>query len=187
MFYKVNIYFTKPPTRQTFLYMSIYLVTYLTKNNISAVDQNNYSLPLEVSWHEHQSQRQLQALRHHKPAGDLQTSSNRPGKFNESVKCVARPPALIQTRHCVLVLTAGCLIHVVSWWQVFVLMQFGRKKDWPHGKLILHNSAWRIKIFITSHNSNICGRFAGKEIPEYKDEPWEPIFLYFLQLWTIFM
>ena len=28
--------------------------------------------------------------------------------------------------------------------QVFVLMQFGRKKDWPH----------------------------GKEIPDYKDEPW---------------
>merc|ERR1712073_202712 len=33
--------------------------------------------------------------------------------------------------------------------QVFVLMQFGHKKDWPHGKEILHNSAWRIKIFIT--------------------------------------
>ena len=107
--------------------------------------------------------------------------TNPPGTFRllptdqeslmRSVKCVARPPALIQTRHCVLVFTAGCLIHVVSWWQVFVLMQFGRKKDWPHGKLILHNSAWRIKIFITSHNSNICGRFAGKEIPEYKDEP----------------
>ena len=24
--------------------------------------------------------------------------------------------------------------------QVFVLMQFGRKKDWPHGKLILENN-----------------------------------------------
>ena len=131
----------------------IYFVTYLTKH-IFAVDQNNYSLPLEVSWHEHQSERQLQALRHHKPAGNLQTSSNRPGKFNEKCQVcrqTTRPPALIQQTDSVL--TAGCLIHVVSWLQVFVLMQFGRKKDWPHGKLILHNSAWRIKIFITSHKS----------------------------------
>ena len=41
-------------------------------------------------------------------------------------------------------MNAGNLNSNKIWmWQVFVLMQFGRKKDWPH----------------------------GKEIPDYKDEP----------------
>ena len=41
--------------------------------------------------------------------------------------------------------TAGGKLHCFPFslncpFQVFVLMQFGRKKDWPHGKLIQRNN-----------------------------------------------
>jgi hypothetical protein len=61
----------------------------------------------------------------------------------------------------------------VSDMQVFVLMQFGRKKDWPHGKIV-KNYILLIKI----DHCISCKVFpdifdfssSGKEIPIYKDE-----------------
>ena len=56
-------------------------------------------------------------------------------------------------------------------------MQFGRKKDWPHGKLILENiienrkNTFFIRTFANAFNLRLRSHLSGKEIPEYKDEP----------------
>ena len=102
---------------------------------------------LQIPWHLNQFERKLKTLRDYKSTRVIQTFTNRPGKWYIWRYVIMRqvlPEEKIWKIDCNLNVNISSMKYLTEtieniWWtqlQVFVLMQFGRKKDWPHGKLL---------------------------------------------------